>query len=343
MDKSNMNASGDVSRGRPRSAGLKPLSEVDALATIECIAAVKQLEHWNGTQFLEAFAGAHMALEDEDYVEFSRQDVDFGAEPSTLSRLSRTNYSTRSRYLKGLYLWFSKCYGNILKEKQSEERLYRDERQVLRLGDLLGTELDRLSPHFPEAAAPFLGTYKLYRPFHGDPLNQIQVSKLTMGSKKSPFTCKIESCHFDERLGEDRTIIGLGKFVPNKRNAATAIFQLENAAAPEPEYIGNRGLGGNYILTIHSPEWGTDDHGSHLSFFSGIMVATLGNKPPSAWPVFAMAHRSKKKLEPHVLSAAEMADLPQIVPEELSRGGVYWNEQDSPRTFDRSAMTAPTP
>lgn len=338
-----MSSQQDAPKGRPLSKGVRALSEIDALATIECVEAVKRLGNWNDAQFLRAFAGAQMTLNPEDYKEFDRSEVRFNPEASTLSRLSRLKYSKSSPYIKGLYLWFSKDYGNILKIKQSEEKLYGDEQQVLRLGDLLGTSFGKLAPHFIEAATKFVGTYKLYRPFHADPLKRIQVSKLIVGSDSSIFTCRLESSHFDERLGENRINSAVGKFVSTSDKAATAILYANESSGLEPDYERNSGYGGNYIINIHSPEWRSDEKGHHISFFSGIVLATIGNKAPSAWPLFAMAHRSDKDFEPHVLEADEIQKLPPLALAELSRGGVYWNEQDSPHTFDKSAVSPSTP
>ncbi|AZI37886.1 hypothetical protein [Caenibius tardaugens] len=319
--------------GRPRRTG-EPMNERDAHRALECLRGYLERFPMSYEKISGDISTWHSVNADkpEKFAPFSIEDVNFRISRSSVARAIAENILPEPSAMKILFLWIQSIdLCNIeYKTREYEENLLSKEILVLSARKVFG--------YFTEMRAvkisPWVGDYTLYRPFHLDPRNQVQVNHLKIGSENSDFDCSLTSS-FPGMFGKPQENVGMGKLTPLDDTHAVAMMalNLEHVAG----LPGFKPPAGQYTLHFSDPV-----KSDRVDGFRGIMVASEGPNP-SAWPIYAVRVPDGQAIEPHVLSRDEYKGLPIIVRKQLDRGGIYWDEPDFPKTLSRAYSKPPQP
>lgn len=255
---------------------------------------------------------------------FDRSEIRPDISRSSLHRAVHDQIIPDNTAMKAIHLWImsiDSCRIDFEREKY-RKYLISKEPQVLSVRRLFGHRADIQTVKISQ----WVGNYALYRPFHLEPKSKAQVNFLKIGTDESDFDCTLNSV-FPAPLNPEVKLIGRGKLTPLGKDEAVALMAMNQeffAGKPDEETQV-----GNYTLHLNSPERSTGIDG-----FRGILVASMG-PTPSAWPIFAMRLPDGEEIQPHILDREEYRALLPMVRNQLDRGGIYWDENDSPKSLSK--------
>jgi hypothetical protein len=311
--------------GRPRNVG-EPMSDGDARLTLRVLRRHREdnpISFSNMSKEIHKTVSAYLEGKDPLFP-FDRTEVRPFVSKSSLNRALLDDVIPENAPMKAIHLWIMSIDSCKLEYEREHQREYLQskEPQVLSVRKLFGHRADMQTVRI----SPWLGNYALYRPFHLDPKNKAQVNFLKIGADESDFDCTLTS-FFPAPLNPETKLVGRGKFTPLGNDHAVALMAMNQeffAGRPDEDTQV-----GTYTLHVSDPQRSTGIDG-----FGGILVASMG-PIPSAWPIFAMRLPHDEEIQPHVLDREEYRALLPIIRKQLDRGGVYWDEQDSPKVLSR--------
>jgi hypothetical protein len=210
--------------------------------------------------------------------------------------LKRGTIPNRSS-LKAIILWIlSTNYDKYFLTQESEEILKSKENDVFHIRNALGFD----NPLKPYHAGSWNGSFKLYQPFHLDPLNRALVSRLDIGliangndGQESEFACQLVS-EFVDDFGDNRKNFATGKVIPCGETRAMAILNV------------GRNIDNHGHYALHFNVTARDDESGTVTAFNGILTAAIG-KTPSSWPMFGrrLSEKDAPGFRSHILEPEE--------------------------------------
>lgn len=293
---------------------LKPLGQIELAATLATLRYLRDEKRMSAREMCEGLSNFRSIHEGPIHDE-TREDNDglphFFPDETTVRRGLKKNRVSDPIAL-GLNLWlktaFSHLYQRHLHDEliRSEEVFVRTTRVVL--GGDGALKLGRIRQ--------LEGQYRLIRPHHLDPGRSAIMELFTIGGTTSPYECSLVS-KFDNEYGRPSGTTVTGRIVPHSNRL---IALMGNATKAQ--------------IVIHFDSLEVDDHTNTTSALRGIMIASVGNLPSSAYPLQCVRVEPGEPFKPHVLSADEVGRLPKSAREALTRGSVAWRREDY-RAFGR--------
>jgi len=298
---------------KPKSADVRPLDPVDAVAAIRTLALIRDREGWTYERTAQLLADE---AEQEPISPEARElasEADFMPDDNTVYRALRSGRPPNDPAAKAIILWMSRAYADEFVTMRLEEHLRQRETLVSALKDALGHGAGLTL----DAVRSFAGEYRLYQPFHLKPRTHIMVSRFSIGRDENLFDCMMTS-RFTNELGKEREGIVGGKIVPH----GTRLLAIMTSAGTSRS---------NFIIHFD----GVDHHLNQeaVDSLGGLMIAAAGTESASAWPVFAERLNEAEEFEPHVIEASNYAELPLPLRDRFDRGAVYWHAKDYPKPF----------
>lgn len=263
---------------------------------------------------------------------FSKDECNPILDDNMVWRLVKRGNIPNKASLKAIILWIlSTNYDKYFLTQESEEILKSKENDVFHIRNTLGFD----SPLKPYHAGSWNGSFKLYQPFHLDPLNRALVSRLDIGliangndEQESEFACQLVS-EFVDDFGDNRKNFATGKVIPCGETRAMAILNV------------GRNIDNNGHYALHFNVTARDDESGTVTAFNGILTAAIG-KTPSAWPMFGrrLSEKDAPGFRSHILEPEEFLSLPKQLKDQIDMGGVHWEKDFAPRSLSRSYQQA---
>lgn len=299
-------------KGRPRDhlAPLDPVERSATVATLRFLRREKKMKAPAICDELSTFSEKFYKLVASGDALGAIEGVDepnFLPDETTIRRAINIGAASDA-ILLGLNLWLKDGYSHLYKRHRHEEMVRANEVFVRASRAVLGgddkLELSRINQ--------LQGRYRLIRPYHLEPRRKAIAELFTIGTNASPYECCVIS-KFENEHGRADGTEASGRIVPHAQRAMVL--------------LGNS-LAGRSHLILHFDHIAIDGHSKMAVAMRGIVIASIGSHPSSAYPLQCIRLEPDDAFEPHVLSAEEVGRLPQSAKQALDRGSVYWNAED---------------
>lgn len=301
-----------------QSAHKNPLSDKTKVAVAKTLIKLAESSGWKPVRIgknLEEFYLKYSSV--AAFGDPELLHADFYPNPATIKTVLAEVRIPSDGTAKALYHWLKTDYESVLRDVTIEEGEPFVKYCRTAFGHSLGAK--------PERMAEYSGRFKLYRPFHLDPLNTIAVELLTIGDEESPFDCTL-LCQYDVD-GVREGAFSVGKAVPH----GSRVFMLMQVG---------KDRNSNIILFFDRSERDSQQTAENkeppVVGLAGCMLAAVGTfDPASAWPCYAQRLRDNDPFEPHLLAKSDLMTIPTRARHALARGAIYWNHDHYPFPFGK--------
>lgn len=310
-----------------------PVPPAMAAAAITTMAHIYRVESWGFQQIADKVmeCASKPSPHHEDGL-FQVSECDPFLDDNMLWRMVKKGTIPNKNKLKAIILWIlNSNYDKYFLTQESEEILKSKESDVFHIRNALGFD----SPLKPYHAGSWQGSFKLYQPFHLDPLNRALVSRLDVGltangneEQGSEFACQLVT-EFVDDFDDNRKNFATGKVIPCGETRAMAILHV------------GRNIDNHGHYALHFNVTARDDESGSVTAFTGILTAAIGSTP-SSWPMFGrrLSEKDAQAFRSHILEPEEFLTLPKQLKDQIDMGGVHWEKDFAPRSLSRSYQQA---
>lgn len=287
---------------------VKPLGPTERSATLATLRYLRDEHRMRARAMCDAmlaFAGEYIGPVHDEARKDNGDLPHFAPDETSIRRAMNRNRVSDPIAL-ALNLWLKSAFSHLYHRHLHDELIRTEEVFVRTTRVVLGGDgalkLQRIRQ--------LEGNYKLVRPHHLDPGKAAIAEHFRIGGIRSPYECSLVS-KFQNDYGRPSGTTVNGRIVPHSNRL---IALMGNATKAQ--------------LVIHFDNLEIDDHTNTASAMRGIMIASVGNLPSSAYPIQCIRVDPDEEFQPHVLTSEEVARLPKSAREALTRGSVAWRSED---------------